>query len=220
MATTLIDKEIARAAEQIGCDTAAILAVGEVESNNVGFKNGSIVIGFNNDDFTYYTKKKVTGSGKEAYDKAYKIDPEKAMFSTSWGRFQMRGYNFDACGYPTIEAFVADMKASEQAQLNAFINYVNKRKIDESLASHDWASFALVYNKRSDYASKLAKAYNNQRTTTADTTQTGITHIIESPVSSGGLSTKTIVLLIAAGGLVLCVLVYALLKRSTDANRP
>lgn len=51
------------------------------------------------------------GSSDENYKrlaKAYALDKKAALKACSWGKFQILGENFQTCGYPSVESFVAD----------------------------------------------------------------------------------------------------------------
>jgi hypothetical protein len=160
----LTNNDLIWAATRLDCDLAAIRAVDEVESNGRGFRtDGSVVIRFETHVFLKYTGKTVTGSGQAAYDKAYAINPMAAMLSTSWGRYQIMGFNYKVCGYTTVEAFVAAMKSGERKQLEAFVAFVIGNNLDGYLRAHDWARLAYGYNgagyKAGKYDTKLATAH-------------------------------------------------------------
>lgn len=96
--------------------------------------------------------------------RAVKIDRECALQSCSWGMFQIMGFNFKQCGYPSIQAFVNAMYKSEDEQLNAFVGFIkNNQELNEALRLKDWATVAKLYNgtnyKINKYDTKLAEAY-------------------------------------------------------------
>ncbi len=163
MATLITNNDLANAASKLGCEVAVIRAIDEVESNGQGFKDGRIVIRFETKVFQKYTGVTINGSGQSAYEKAYKVNPRYALMSTSWGRYQIMGFNFNTCGFSSVEAFVATMKTGELAQLDAFIAFVVANQLTDELRKHDWAGFAKVYNgadyAKKGYHTKLAKAY-------------------------------------------------------------
>jgi hypothetical protein len=94
---------------------------------------------------------------------AYALDPVAALAATSWGRFQIMGFNHKLCGYADVMAFVQGMLKSEPSQLEAFEKFVRAKGIDDDLAGLHWAGFAQVYNgsqyKKNQYDTKLASAY-------------------------------------------------------------
>lgn len=163
MAITLTNTDLIQAAASLGCDVAAIRAVDEVESSGAGFKNGRIVIRFETHVFAKYTGITVNGSDSAAFNKAYALNPEAAMLSTSWGRYQIMGFNYDTCGFSSVGAYVDAMKSGEPRQLQAFVAFVKKRGIADELIRHDWAGFAKIYNgtgyKAGNYDGKLATAF-------------------------------------------------------------
>jgi hypothetical protein len=100
----------------------------------------------------------------ERFEAAYKLDPEAAIKATSWGRFQVMGFNHQRVGYATPQAFMAAMKSGEGKQLEAFAAFIRTdSKLLAALRNHDWASFAYRYNgagyAQNHYDSKMAAAY-------------------------------------------------------------
>lgn len=186
---TLSNNDLIQAARELGCDVAAIRAVDEVESNGRGFVNGTIVLRFETAKFRDYTGITVVGSDVAAYSKAAALNAQAAMLSTSWGRYQIMGFNYKVCGYASVSAFVSAMKTGEQAQLKAFIAFVKANQIDDDLRRHDWAGFAYRYNgagyrgrsdtMADDYDLKLAAAFikYSKQTLPADTIPTQTTRI-------------------------------------------
>ncbi|MVM34982.1 DUF3380 domain-containing protein [Spirosoma sp. HMF4905] len=166
---SLTNNDLIQAAKELGTDVPTIRAVDEVESNGKGFDSaGQIVIRFESAKFKGYTGITITGSGNAAFNQAVLKNARAAMLSTSWGRYQIMGFNYEDCGYSSVEAFVAAMKTGELAQLNAFIAFVKANQIDDELRTHNWAGFAYRYNgagyKANNYDGKLAAAYAKYRT--------------------------------------------------------
>ncbi|WP_249255339.1 N-acetylmuramidase family protein [Vibrio cidicii] len=96
-------------------------------------------------------------------NKAIELNPNAAIQSASWGRFQIMGFNFKLAGYSTAEAFVEGMFKSERSQLNAFLTFVEKSGLVEHIRDKNWAAFARGYNgsqyQQNQYDLKLEKAY-------------------------------------------------------------
>ncbi len=94
--------------------------------------------------------------------KAIKINEYAAYASTSWGMFQIMGFNYRACGYNSIQDFVADQNNLEQ-QVWGFLNYLVSTHLIENVRQLDWKGFARAYNgpdyKANEYDIKLSKAY-------------------------------------------------------------
>jgi len=97
--------------------------------------------------------------------KASVIDLEVACDSTSWGAYQLMGFNFDACGYEDSLDMVNNMHSNYvEHQTEAFINFVlsNKRLV-KAIKAKDWAKIARNYNgkayAKNKYDIKLKKTY-------------------------------------------------------------
>lgn len=122
----------------------------------------------------YATGKDANARNKGEHERltaACMLNRNAALMSTSWGRFQILGENFGACGFDTLQDFINAMYKDEPAQLDAFVEYIknDKRKHDrtkltmeQALRVADWASFARLYNgpayAENQYDVKLAAA--------------------------------------------------------------
>ncbi|MFY9327167.1 MAG: N-acetylmuramidase family protein [Georgfuchsia sp.] len=176
------------AAEQLGVAVASIMAIDEVESRGAGFlADGRPVIlferhimyrrlkkaGRNADDIArrYPALVNATpggykGGAQEWYrlTLARQIDADIADESASWGRYQIMGFHWQACGFTSIADFVAFMDESEARQLDAFVAFVKADPaLNKALKAGKWAEVAKRYNgpdyKKNDYDTKLAAAY-------------------------------------------------------------
>ena len=91
------------------------------------------------------------------------LDRAAALQSASWGMFQIMGFNYQACGYSSVESFVEDMFKSESEHLSAFVGFIKKNKLAAALKSKNWATFAAAYNgpgyAENHYDTKMEKAY-------------------------------------------------------------
>jgi hypothetical protein len=181
MKTALTDQDFENAANDLGCDVAAVKAVSAVESRGSGFlPDGRPVVLFERHLFSRISKRKYDKSnpdisnpkpggyegGKDEWDrlaKAMILDREAALMSASWGKFQILGQNYLVCGFRSVEEFVAAMSEDEANQLSAFVNFVRGNGLDDELQRHDWAGFARGYNgasyRKNAYDKKLAAAY-------------------------------------------------------------
>lgn len=96
-------------------------------------------------------------------DLACSVDVESALNSTSWGLFQIMGFNHKLCGYDNVKDYVDGMCQSAYNQLEAFASFAKSNKLDTYLRNKDWAGFAYRYNgsgyKQNKYDEKLKKAY-------------------------------------------------------------
>lgn len=180
-ALPLSETDIVAAAQMLGIEPAVVHAVDEVESRGHGFlpdKRPTIL--FERHIFSRRTGHQYDighsgisnpapggygASGAHQYDRlaeAIELDRRAALQSASWGRYQVMGFNAEACGWPDVDAFVASMQESEAEHLKAFIGYCRANDLVRFLATHDWRSFAAGYNGRGnvdDYSQKLATAY-------------------------------------------------------------
>lgn len=188
---TLTPEDFNRAAQRLRCDIAAVKAVAAVESRGAGFlPDGQPVILFERHIFHRLTKGVWTNfrdlntgynpyrdisnptrggygaAGQHQHDRlarAVALDREAALQSASWGMFQIMGFNWQACNYPSLQAFINAMYRSEGDHLDAFVEFNISQGLDVYLREHRWSSYARRYNgtayARNNYHTKLAAAY-------------------------------------------------------------
>ncbi len=190
MSKTLTNADLYRAAKSLDCDVALIRAVDAVESSGSGFtKAGGLVLRFETAWFKRYTGQTVVGSGREAYLNAERINPRAAKLSTSWGRYQIMGFNHQLCGYATVEAMVAAFETGEGRQLDGFVAFVKAKKIDDDLRQKNWKGFAYTYNgagyAAGGYHTKLEAAYERFKDQTVPDDTTAVVVKKKSPPCSG-----------------------------------
>jgi len=131
----LSEEDYAIAARTLDVDVASIKAVAEVETAGEAFgQNGRPKILFERHYFHRFTNgnfdnvhpaisnHRAGGYGRFSvqYTKletAYQLNPNAALRSASWGRFQIMGDNFRAAGYDSVVEFVLAMTRSEAAHL-------------------------------------------------------------------------------------------------------
>jgi hypothetical protein len=96
-------------------------------------------------------------------DQAGRRRTAEAWSATSWGLFQMTGFNHHQAAWPSIDAFVKDMFISEKNHLKAFTGFVKSAGLVDSLVRHDWTSFAKKYNgpgyRQNQYDLRIKDAY-------------------------------------------------------------
>ena len=96
-------------------------------------------------------------------EKAIKLDRTAALKSASWGAGQLMGFNHELGGFADVESMLADMQASEDAQLKAVASFLKKKNLVGALRSHDWAKVAKAYNgsayAKNKYDVRLAGAF-------------------------------------------------------------
>lgn len=94
---------------------------------------------------------------------AMALDADAALQSASWGLFQIMGFNYKAAGFPTVTAFVDFIRGPDDADMEAFINFVRANPlILKAMREKDWKAFALHYNGPgavASYSAKMADAY-------------------------------------------------------------
>jgi N-acetylmuramidase len=178
--TPLGEGDFTYAAQQLGCEPAAIKAVARVEG---GAKPGEIL--FESHAFHTQTGGRYDAdypnlstptwvhnygaAGQHQFDRleaAMKLDREAALKSASWGEFQIMGSNFAEAGYDTVDAFVTDMCESVAYQLDAFVAFCQNTGVDELLRAKNWTGFARSYNGPGQvemYAARIAAAYQGEK---------------------------------------------------------
>lgn len=180
----LTDADFQRAAQQLGCDVPAIKAVADVEAPRGGFLDDDRPVTlFEAHIFYRETRGKYARShpllcvpkwDRKLYartlegnwdrlEQARALDAVAANRATSWGRFQIMGFNHKAAGFDSLDDFLKAMAHSEGSQLTAFVAFLQHEKLDVPLKSHRWAEFARGYNgsayAENQYDVKLAAAW-------------------------------------------------------------
>lgn len=182
--TTLTRADFEQVASHLGCEWEAVAAVAKVESGRLG--------GFGSDDrpIILYERHLFSRSTNHQYDathpnisnpsaggypptqaerwaqmaEAYALDPEAALKSASYGRFQVLGRNFTDLGMANAHAYVSKLAKSEKDQLEAFEGFIKANNLKDELQRKDWAGFARGYNGPNfavnKYDEKMATAYN------------------------------------------------------------
>lgn len=183
-------------AKDISVEPAALKAVYTVESKGDGFyPSGRCVILFEGHIFyrlyerkygttkvqslarqypslvyKSWTSKYYYGGDREhqRLEAAKRIDANIAIQSTSWGLFQVMGFNYATAGFNSPEDYVDAMNDSEFEQFNAGCAFISSNKsMLSALQSKNWPAFAKLYNgpayAQNSYDSKLNRAYNNYR---------------------------------------------------------
>lgn len=167
MPSTLTAADYQRAADALGCDVEIVRAVTMIESAGAGFlKDGRCKILFEAHHFdrltsglyrvdhpsissrswnrALYAK---TGAGEWVrFAEAAALDRDAAAKATSWGLFQIMGFNHAMVGFDDVQGFVAAMMTGEAAQLDAFVAFIRATHLADELVREDWAAFARGYN--------------------------------------------------------------------------
>jgi hypothetical protein len=170
-------------AQRLGCEWEAVAAVSEVESGPLGgfATDGRPIILYERHLFSRKTNgafdvsnpnvsnRRPGGYPRSQADRwaqvaeAYALNPEAAVASASYGRFQILGQNFRNMNFTSASPYVAKMSRSERDQLEAFEAFVRANNLDDELRRLDWAGFAGGYNgpsyAQNQYDQKMAAAY-------------------------------------------------------------
>lgn len=184
---------IVGAADMLKVTPAHVRTVTDVEARGAGFlPDGRCLILFERHHFLVALRKKLNDNqinalrrnnsdiisdipggylGNEAeygrFNRAFAIDQEAAIYATSWGLFQIMGFNHTFAGYDNLRSFCDAMRESETKQLNAFVRFNRTYRggiLQKALIAKDWASYAQNYNgpayKKNAYDTKLADSFD------------------------------------------------------------
>lgn len=189
--TVLTDADRKAAAAIVGVTLQKIAAVEAVESRGRGFRPDDAAPGlarpiilFEPHVFSRATARKFDDAWPEIsyptwgtlpypssqssrwaqLTQAARLDETAALKATSWGLFQIIGYNFKPAGYLTVQAFARAMATTEGEQLAAFARFLHASPpMQKALQLSDWAGYARLYNgpgyAQHGYDQKLKAAY-------------------------------------------------------------
>lgn len=176
-------------AARLGCEWEAVAAVAEVESGPLGGfgSDGRPIILFERHLFSRKTNHQFDASHPSVSNptpggyprtqaerwnqlaEAYALDPEAALQSASYGRFQLLGQNFPNLGMANAHEYVTKLSKSEKDQLEGFEGFVRANSLADELVRKDWAAFASRYNgpgyAANQYDTKMANAYARLKVT-------------------------------------------------------
>lgn len=180
MSTKITQSEIKELAAQHSIPYANLRGVIDVEAAGNGFDpaTGKILIQFEPHVFKRQSDKwrerasekwatnKVDVQSKEweAFNNAFRFDPEAAMKSTSIGMMQVMGYHYALLGFKSVGDMWDYAKKSEKNQIELGIRYIKKGNstMYKALVTGDWAVFAHGYNgpayKKFKYDTRIAAA--------------------------------------------------------------
>lgn len=174
-------------AKRMGIETAALLAVVQVESGGRSLMEGLCPMRIEG----HYFYKRLGGaklgiatsqrlasksagvvknprSMKARYVKLERmiaIDRQAALESCSWGVGQVMGSHWKKLGYRSAYEMVELCKSGVLGQIQVMVRYIEKFNLVEHLKNRKWAKFAYAYNgpnyKEYKYQTKLANAYRN-----------------------------------------------------------
>lgn len=104
---------------------------------------------------------------------AYRLNNDAALKSASWGKFQVMGNNFSACGERTVKSFVTKMCRNEVGQIELLAGFIKANAaLWNAVKEKNWHLIAYNYNGpnyRNDtaYDVKMREAYEYYRNSTA-----------------------------------------------------
>jgi N-acetylmuramidase len=169
----LTNDQITEIAKSIGVDYAALMAFISVESGGLGFSSdtGKIIIQF---EPSWFRKKApYTPSGKwslnkvdrqskewEAFNDAFKLNPNAAMESTSIGLGQIMGLHYTRLGYKTVGEMWEDFKKGEYQQVLGIAKFISTdSRLLAALKARNWHLVATHYNgsKYKELARKIGR---------------------------------------------------------------
>ena len=181
----LTERDYEAAAAELGCSVAAIKAVSTIEAPKGAFlPDGRPPILFEAHHFSRLTHRRFDHShprisspkwNRKLYRNAYgeherlaeaaALDRNAALQSASWGAYQIMGFNYRDCGFPSVQAFVNAMYRSEAAQLRAFVKLIKAWGLADELQRLDFEAFAYRYNgprhAENRYAPRMLAAYRD-----------------------------------------------------------
>lgn len=167
-------------AKELGVEEAALRAVAEVESGNNGFyPNTKLpIVRMENHVLPRYHRlyniaskgfglNKVGVAEYNRFLEAFKYNSDSAIQSTSFGQFQIMGFNWKDLGYKSPQDFYTQMSKDAVAQFDGFVRFIVKNNLVQYLKSKEWAKFAYRYNgsgyRNNSYDTKLETAYNKYK---------------------------------------------------------
>jgi hypothetical protein len=186
---TLARADFEAVAGRLGCEWEAVAAVAQVESGPLGgfASDGRPIILFERHLFSSKTHRAYDTTNPNVSNKtpggyprsqadrwaqlaeAYALDPEAALQSASYGRFQVLGQNYPNLGMANAHQYVSKLAISEKDQLEAFEGFVKANHLDTALKNKNWAQFAAGYNgpgyAANQYDQKMANAYAQLKAT-------------------------------------------------------
>lgn len=100
----------------------------------------------------------------QAFNAAFKIDPDSAMLATSIGLMQVMGFHHITLGYQTVGEMWDDFKKGEFEQARGGLQFIiSKVPLYEALKKKNWPNVARYYNGPNyainKYDVKLKEAY-------------------------------------------------------------
>jgi hypothetical protein len=188
----LTDADFQQVAEGLNVPEAAVRAFAEVEASGEGFlPDGRPKILYEAHVFHRETKGKFSGAkdrngvllssqkwdrslygrpGEHQYERlndAMALDVDAALKATSWGAFQIMGFNYQMVGYDSVQSMVEDQVSGMAGQLRSFAGFIRAKKLEPDMRKlpdpQAAARLARAYNgeayRENHYDSKIVSSY-------------------------------------------------------------
>lgn len=111
--------------------------------------------------------------GKFQYERlirAYRLNEDAALQASSWGKFQIMGFNYKAAGYETVKDFTRAMSKGDSEHIKAFLKFARKNPVLlKGLRTKNFETIAQGHNGKNwkktnpDYAKNIEKFYNEYK---------------------------------------------------------
>jgi hypothetical protein len=222
--TAATEDDYQQLADALGCSITAVHAVAEVETARAPFLadgTGRPSILFEAHVFNRYTNSRFLGAkdrhgvplatmqgdqalygagGAHQYERledASALDPDAALMATSWGMFQIMGFNWKEAGFASCKDMVTAMCAGSAAHFVAFRNFIRSKQLEDALRSTppDFVTFARDCNGRGNvtaYAAKMQSCYATLNAGLADSSPevTPVTRQAATPAHTSPVTTQ------------------------------
>lgn len=155
---------IYRQARAYQLPVAAALAVFAVESKTAyDPRTGLVIIRFEPQIFRRQAERDVLysrdGQQREWLNlaRAYDLDAQAALLSTSWGLPQLMGFNWRLTRHPSVQAMVLAFQDSCEAQVAGFFEFMARNGLERYVLNADWQGFTRRYNGPGQVAAYSAR---------------------------------------------------------------
>ncbi len=159
---------IFRQAQALGLPVETALAVFFVESKTAyDPETGLVIIRFEPHIFRRQSGQEVAfsrGNQRDEWEnlgRAFDLDQDAALLSTSYGLPQLMGFNWQVTRHPGVRAMVLAFQDSCVAQVAGFFGFVEQRGLIPFILDCDWRGFTRRYNGAGNvdaYAGALIRA--------------------------------------------------------------
>ncbi|QDD90580.1 N-acetylmuramidase domain-containing protein [Pseudomonas oryzihabitans] len=112
-------------------------------------------------------------SGRFQYERlirAYRLNKDAALQASSWGKFQIMGFNHKAAGYETVKDFTRAMSMGDGEHIKAFLKFAKSNTVLlRGLRTKNFETIAQGHNGKNwkeinpDYAKNIEAFYNEYK---------------------------------------------------------